>query len=262
MTVPTIQEYEKFRNSSVARKVFSRDVRFTKENKLFYKREFAANVMTAHWSRQYEYAYVFSQLSKLKLNNFKILDAGSGWSFFPFFIGEEFPNAEVHCLDANKKVKRLFDKTSIPGNLFFKLGNLKKIPYPDNFFDVISCISVLEHTEDYETIIKEFCRVLKPKGKLLLTFDISLDGESNLPKDEALAFSNVLKKYFDSADFFEEKDLQKDIVTTKYFKGREDNLLPWNLNLFWWCYWFVKEGFRKPKTFHWLTFHAGQYVKK
>ena len=47
------------------------------------------------------------------------------------------------------------------------------IPEPDNSFDVILCSEVLEHIPDPLPAIKEFSRLLKPGGKLILTAPFS-----------------------------------------------------------------------------------------
>jgi len=43
------------------------------------------------------------------------------------------------------------------------------IDMPDNSFDGIVCLCVLEHIEDFRSVISEFYRVLTPGGKLILT---------------------------------------------------------------------------------------------
>ena len=56
-------------------------------------------------------------------------------------------------------------------------GMLQKLDMPNESLDVICCISVLEHTDNYGEIVREFARVLKRGGLLVLTFDLSLDGK-------------------------------------------------------------------------------------
>jgi ubiquinone/menaquinone biosynthesis C-methylase UbiE len=47
---------------------------------------------------------------------------------------------------------------------FRLLGNGGKIPFPDDYFDLVVCISVLEHVEDPQGFLDEVARVLKPTG--------------------------------------------------------------------------------------------------
>ncbi len=47
-------------------------------------------------------------------------------------------------------------------------GDIRKIPYPDGYFDFVCCNGVVHHTENPEAIIQELTRVLKKGGYLFL----------------------------------------------------------------------------------------------
>ncbi|MBO8158347.1 class I SAM-dependent methyltransferase [Thermosyntropha sp.] len=71
-------------------------------------------------------------------------------------VSYEFPDAEMLLSGKPKKVE-------------FTWGSLDNLPYQDEFFDVINCLDVLEHTYDPSKIIQEFARVLKPGGQVFIT---------------------------------------------------------------------------------------------
>lgn len=52
----------------------------------------------------------------------------------------------------------------------FGLANLAKTAFEDNFFDVITCTEVIEHIFEYQQVISELKRILKPGGMLIMTF--------------------------------------------------------------------------------------------
>ena len=45
-----------------------------------------------HWSRQWEYPFVYEKIKSLASKNpdLAILDAGSGFTFFPFYLASQF----------------------------------------------------------------------------------------------------------------------------------------------------------------------------
>ena len=51
---------------------------------------------------------------------------------------------------------------------FFRTGSLLALPFPDSCFDGILCQHVLLNIEDKSGAIREFYRVLKPGGQLII----------------------------------------------------------------------------------------------
>lgn len=66
-----------------------------------------------------------------------------------------FPNALVTDIETGKNIDQIVDA--------------HKLPFKNNSFSVILCTEVLEHCYDPDRVLSEFYRVLKPKGKLILT---------------------------------------------------------------------------------------------
>ena len=54
----------------------------------------------------------------------------------------------------------------------YKNAPAESIPYPDNYFDVISSFNSLDHVDDLQQSIREIKRVLKKGGYFLLIADI------------------------------------------------------------------------------------------
>ena len=51
----------------------------------------------------------------------------------------------------------------------------ENLPFPDNYFDVISSFNSLDHVEDVSQVILEITRVLKKGGLFLLISDVHID---------------------------------------------------------------------------------------
>jgi len=78
--------------------------------------------------------------------------------------------ADVFGLDLTPKAIELsearFSQAGLTGH--FSVGNLEELPFTDNFFDCVCCMGVLHHTPDPAKALREFLRVLKPGGQLIL----------------------------------------------------------------------------------------------
>lgn len=154
------------------------------------------------WSRRWEYPYCYSRLASFIQPSVQtsVLDAGSGWTFFPFYITQSRRGTKVHCCDSDPTLGVLFNcaNRSMYTNVAFERGDIIRLAYPDCSFDIVYCISVLEHLEpgDRNRALSEFRRVLRNGGLLALTFDISLSGSTQIPVDEAERLLLSIKERF------------------------------------------------------------------
>ena len=194
------------------------------------------------WSRRWEYPFAAQRIIQFAEHQpdgpLRVLDAGSGVTYFPYYLCSEIPRAEVTCLDSNPAYHEMFDaiNPAMPSaRVKFVEAMLQKIPLPDDSFDAICCISVLEHTNNYSEILDEYSRVVRPGGLLVLTFDLSLDGKFEVPKTQA---QELLKSIAGKFNVSPGDDLLKElsrmdeperhgILTTDYIRKTQPDLLPW-----------------------------------
>jgi len=134
---------------------------------------------------EYPWAIMNSNLEK----PMKILDIGAGVSLFPVYLASK--GHEVSVVDNDEILMgRVSPKLAewAGTKINYKMGNVTKLDFPDNTFDRMFCISVLEHLEE-EVIdgqyvnyrknnldvraIGEMLRVVKPNGLVILTLDWS-----------------------------------------------------------------------------------------
>ena len=188
-----------------------------------------------HWSRQWEYPFVYEKIKHFagKKSPLAILDAGSGFTFFPFYLASQFETAKIHCCDNNRILAKSFDQRNRVNrsDVQFSLANLKSLSYESKQFDLIYCISVLEHIDGYDQVVREFHRILKPGGQLVVTFDISLDGARDIPVAEAITLVESFTQYFrvsnERAADINTQITQPDILTSLLVKTIDASLLPW-----------------------------------
>jgi ubiquinone/menaquinone biosynthesis C-methylase UbiE len=53
--------------------------------------------------------------------------------------------------------------------LEFRVGDVLRIDFSENYFDVVACLETIEHVKDQRKALSELKRVLKPKGLLIIS---------------------------------------------------------------------------------------------
>lgn len=98
----------------------------------------------------------------------KFLDAGCGKGELLYFMAKK--GYDVYGVDysntAVKMSKKLLEKKNIKGHVYN--SDVRKLPFKNNFFDVVISTDVVEHLDDSTATIdffNEIYRVLKPGGK-------------------------------------------------------------------------------------------------
>ena len=144
-------------------------------------------------SRHWEYPWTVEQSGLLNHKNLRILDVAPDFTFpYADFLAK---NHQVTFIDLARRkwsdtVVWGADVADLASRSDLRIMDVRQMEFQDETFDLIFCISVLEHIvcptqnpdhPDLKKIfdpkgaisaLKEMHRCLKPRGKLLLTIDI------------------------------------------------------------------------------------------
>lgn len=126
--------------------------------------------------RKYNKNYQAEFLNKKEFNYFKnckkILDIGCGSGEFLLLDPKK-----IIGVDQNKKSITLCKEKKLQA----LVGDVTKLPFPDDLFDGVHCAHVIEHLFPKEaySMLKEAGRVLKKRGIFLLSTPILWDGFYN-----------------------------------------------------------------------------------
>jgi SAM-dependent methyltransferase len=129
-----------------------------------------------------EYAWLFDRMRSLKGNG-RVLDAGSVLNYRPVIEGwkrEGFPPVSIVTL--------AYEGHAFPDtNVTYEFADLRRLPYRDEWFGTVMCLSTIEHvgldnriygaeggassdpTREALAALGELHRVLRPDGTLLIS---------------------------------------------------------------------------------------------
>lgn len=160
------------------------------------------------WSRQWEYPWLLQYVPFEKEKD--VLDAGGGTCHFPCLVARR--SKSVTVVDKTKE-KVFFCKE-------FKINKISQDLSRLNIskqYDIVLCISVLEHITNYFNVIKNLAKVVKKGGYLAMTLDLYLNNSENCKKTQIQEIIEILKKEnfnisnidLSENDLYEKKTLEK-----------------------------------------------------
>jgi len=135
-----------------------------------------------HLPRSFEYPWLINQIDDFDDKLF--LDIGAGVTPLPIYLAEK--NSHIFTLDPHPVVRNMnenpsdwnewgfLDYSVINKNIQSLNINAENANFPENYFDYIYSISVIEHVpaETRREIWKKISQWIKPQGALLLTIDL------------------------------------------------------------------------------------------
>lgn len=95
------------------------------------------------------------------------IDIGCGSGDFLRILNELGIDIKIHGIDFSGSAIQRCKKLLPNGN--FAVGNIYKMGYADNTFDVVFCIEVLEHLESPDIAFREIGRICKKNGIIIIT---------------------------------------------------------------------------------------------
>ncbi|HEY4827620.1 MAG TPA: class I SAM-dependent methyltransferase [Solirubrobacteraceae bacterium] len=117
-----------------------------------------------HWWYRGRRRIIGAELDRLPLPpGAEVLDAGCGSGRT---LEELARYGEVHGIELDEGAASVARERGCGEVL---VGRLEELPWGDGYFDLITCLDVIEHTPDDRVTLRELRRVCKPGGFLLVT---------------------------------------------------------------------------------------------
>lgn len=98
---------------------------------------------------------------------FVALDMGCGTGYGSYHLAKIFK--KVYGVDVSDEAIQEAKKHWKKNNVQFQVGSGTKIPFRDNFFDVVATFEVFEHIKEWKQFLKELKRVTKKNGIIYIS---------------------------------------------------------------------------------------------
>ena len=158
-------------------------------------------------------AFIEKHFSRFKEKS-HFCDLGFGPGVLTAFILEQEASWRAAGVDISqdclRHAERLLEKKEVSERSELSVADVRRLPYPDDTFDVVVAVEVLEHIPDPEAGLAEAMRVLKPGGYAMTALPVQLPLLMHLydfdTPDEVLA---LYKKVGLEVVDFEKKEFQR-----------------------------------------------------
>ena len=98
----------------------------------------------------------------------EVLDIGCGTGKFSLKLYHHNANLKVHGVDFSEIMIKKAQAKLAGEPIEFKIGDVEKLPYEANSFDVITCSNSFHHYPNQRGAVLEMHRVLKDGGKVMI----------------------------------------------------------------------------------------------
>lgn len=103
-----------------------------------------------------------------RLEGDRLLDVGCGNGAYTTILGRGF--REVHAIDIEPdRIRQFQDQEPPASNLTIHVATVEDLDYPDDYFDMVTAIEVIEHIVDLDHALAEIWRVLRPGGAFMVS---------------------------------------------------------------------------------------------
>lgn len=101
----------------------------------------------------------------------RVLDAGTGFGQYAYFVARTFPTAQVRAVDVKQdyldRAQRFVDQTPQADQIEWAIDDLTDLR-SEGPFDLILAVDVMEHIAEDEAVFAHFERVLRPGGHVII----------------------------------------------------------------------------------------------
>jgi len=101
----------------------------------------------------------------------RVLDAGTGFGQYAYFVARECPNARVRAVDIKPiyldRARTFVNQTAQAPQITWSVDDLTHLR-AEGPFDLILSVDVMEHIADDRAVFEHFARVLRPGGHVVI----------------------------------------------------------------------------------------------
>ena len=160
---------------------------------------------------------------------FRVLDAGTGFGQYTYWLLRSFPDVEVVAVDVKQdyleRAKAFVDTTPHAGRVRWAEADLTDASEPvfagPDAFDLVLSVDVMEHIEDDRAVFRNVARVLRPGGRLIVNTPSDLGGSGITEEGQQSFIGEHVRDGYNAGELAEKLETAGlEVASTTYTYGR------------------------------------------
>lgn len=165
-----------------------------------------------------------------------VLDAGTGFGQYAYFLLDAFPHARVTAVDVKAdylaRARAFFDQTPHAERITFRQLDLTE-PMEEDTYDLALSVDVMEHIEDDRAVFRNIHRVLRPGGYFVVNTPSDQGGSGVTGEGDESFIGEHVRDGYPSAELKEKLETAGlEVVDWMYTYGRYGSAA-WRLLVKW-----------------------------
>lgn len=153
----------------------------------------------------------------------RVLDAGTGFGQYAYWLAANYPHVEVMAVDVKddylRRAQAFMARTPHADRVAFERRDLTLPMEEENAYDIALSVDVMEHIEDDRAVFRNFARVLRPGGTVLVNTPSDQGGSGVTAKGEQSFIGEHVRDGYNAGDLREKLEtagLAVDDITYTY----------------------------------------------
>ncbi len=190
-------------------------------NKVFYR--LLDTVFLRSWYVRRELRALIESMPKDR--PVRVLDAGTGFGQYAYFLLDQFPHVEVTAVDVKAdylaRARTFFDQTPHADRIAFRQLDLTEPMEQEAVYDLCLSVDVMEHIEDDRAVFRNFRQVLRPGGYVIVNTPSDQGGSGVTEEGEESFIGEHVRDGYPPAELQEKLETAGlEVVDWMYTYGR------------------------------------------
>ncbi len=165
--------------------------------------------------------------------NISVLDAGSGFGQYSYYIAKKKPVWKIESIDINANDIndcKAFLKNAGINNVVCKLADLTSYINPSEY-DLILSVDVMEHIENDELVFNNFFKSLKNGGLLIISTPSNLGGSDVINNNDSSFIDEHVREGYSKEDISSKLKKAGFKIQDIYYTYGKYGKLSWRLSM-------------------------------